>query len=74
MVLAAITKSRLAKERLEARTTRYRTGMVATPMMMVILSSDDPQKATTAITATMAGKASSTKEPALRATSSRPPL
>ena len=48
--------------------------MVATPKMMVIFHRDEPQKATTAMTATMAGKANSTKDPALRATSSRPPL
>ncbi len=48
--------------------------MTATPRMMVILHSDAPQKATMAMTATMAGKARSTKEPALRETSSRPPL
>ena len=74
MVLAATTKSRLAKERLEARTTRYSRGMVATPRMRVILSRDCPQKATMAMTATMAGKARRTKAPALRPTSNRPPL
>ena len=42
--------------------------------MTVILGSDEPQKATMAMTATMAGKASRTKDPALRAMSSRPPL
>ena len=74
IVRAATTKSRLAKDRLEARTTRYRSGMVATPRMMVIFSRVAPQKATMAITATMAGKARRTKDPALRAMSSRPPL
>ena len=42
--------------------------------MTVTLNSDWPQKATMAMTATMAGKASSTNEPALRAVSSLPPL
>src|SRR5664280_2902115 len=59
MVRAAITKSRLANERLDALTTRNIKGIVPTPMMMVILRSDDPQKATMAMTATMAGKARS---------------
>ena len=74
IVRAAMTKSRLAKARLEARTTRYSKGMMATARMTVILTNDCPQNATMAMTATMAGKARITNEPALRATSRRPPL
>ncbi len=49
-------------------------GMVPTPMMMVIFARVWPQKATMAITATMAGNARITNEPALKAMSKAPPL
>ena len=74
MARAAITKSRPAKERLDARTTRNIRGMVPIPMIKVSFQTDTPQKATIAMTATIAGKARITKEPALSATSRRPPL
>ena len=73
IVLAATTKSRWAKDRLEARITRYMRGMVAMPRMIVMWKRDASQKVTMAITATMAGKARMMNETALRATSRRPP-
>ncbi len=58
--LAASTKSRVAYDRVEARTTRKISGAANRPMTSVILNIDLPQKDTMAMTATMAGKASTT--------------
>ena len=58
--LAASTKSRVAYDSVDARTTRKMRGAANSPMTRVILKSDLPQKDTMAMTATMAGKASTT--------------
>ena len=51
---------RVAYDSVEARTTRKISGAAKRPMISVILKSDLPQNDTIAITATMAGKASTT--------------
>ena len=58
--LAARTKSRVAYDSVEARTTRKMSGAPKMPMISVIFHKLWPQKDTMAMTATRAGKASTT--------------
>ena len=70
--LAASTKSRVAYESVDARTTRKMSGAPKTPMMSVIFQRLWPQNETMAITATRAGNASTTYDVVFKAVSIRP--